>query len=78
MGANQDPRATATVNLEQLVTGFGVTRIESDVGAAVPRASAETFERLATQAKATCPISRALAGTEITLSARSSADIELV
>jgi osmotically inducible protein OsmC len=35
----------------------------------VPGVDAATFERLAEQAKATCPVSRALAGTEITLDA---------
>ena len=35
----------------------------------VPGVDAATFERLAEQAKATCPVSRALAGTEITLEA---------
>lgn len=58
----------ATVHLEQQDGGFSITRIELALtgSAAV---DAETFARLARQAKDTCPVSRALAGTEIELTA---------
>jgi organic hydroperoxide reductase OsmC/OhrA len=36
----------------------------------VPGVDAEAFERLAQEAEDTCPVSRALAGTEITLEVR--------
>lgn len=59
----------ATVNLEQLdADRWALTRIDLEVTAEVPGVDEETFRRLAQQAKDTCPISRALAGTEITLS----------
>jgi lipoyl-dependent peroxiredoxin len=65
-----DLRTTARVSLEQLETGFTITRIELDTVGTVAGIDDATFQRLAEQAKATCPVSRALAGTEITLSAR--------
>jgi lipoyl-dependent peroxiredoxin len=65
-----DLRTTVRVSLEQLETGFTITRIELDTVGTVAGIDDATFQRLAEQAKATCPVSRALAGTEITLSAR--------
>jgi osmotically inducible protein OsmC len=65
-----DLRTTARVSLEQLETGFTITRIELDTVGTVGGIDDATFRRLAEQAKATCPVSRALAGTEITLRAR--------
>ena len=65
----RDVTATATVNLEQLESGFSVTRIDLEAVGDVPGIDEATFVRLAEEAKATCPISRALAGTEITLTA---------
>jgi lipoyl-dependent peroxiredoxin len=62
--------ATAVVNLEETVGGFSVTRIELTAVGDVPNLDSAEFTRLAEEAKATCPISRALAGTEITLDAR--------
>jgi osmotically inducible protein OsmC len=66
-----DLRTTAKVRLEQLDTGgFAITEIALETVGDVPGVGAEEFERLAEQAKATCPVSRALAGTELTLTAR--------
>jgi len=65
-----DLQTTARVRLEQLDTGFAITGIELRTTGEVPDVAAETFARLAQQAKDTCPVSRALAGTEITLEAR--------
>jgi osmotically inducible protein OsmC len=58
----------ATVHLDQQDGRSTITRIELALtgSAAV---DGETFARLARQAKDTCPVSRALAGTEIELSA---------
>ena len=65
-----DLRTTAEVRLEQLDDGFSITRIRlSTVGAGAGRRRRAAFEQLAEEAKATCPVSRALAGTEITLEA---------
>ncbi|MBV9002175.1 MAG: OsmC family peroxiredoxin [Solirubrobacterales bacterium] len=69
-----DVRTTATVRLEQLDTGFAITNIRLETVGDVPGVDAETFSRLAQQAKETCPVSRALAGTEITLEARLASD----
>jgi osmotically inducible protein OsmC len=65
-----DLQTTARVRLEQLDTGFSITRIELTTQGEVPGVDADTFAKLAEQAKDTCPVSRALAGTEITLEAR--------
>ncbi|MGH2850282.1 MAG: OsmC family peroxiredoxin [Solirubrobacteraceae bacterium] len=64
-----DLQTTAHVALEELDGRFTITRIDLSTTGRVPGVDAETFERLAEQAKATCPVSRALAGTEITLTA---------
>ena len=65
-----DLKTTARVRLEQLDTGFAITQIVLSTVGEVPDVDAETFEKLAHQAKDTCPVSRALAGTEITLEVR--------
>ena len=66
-----DLRTTAKVRLEQLDTGgFSITQIALDTVGEVAGVDADEFVRLAEQAKATCPISRALAGTDVTLTAR--------
>jgi osmotically inducible protein OsmC len=69
-----DLNTTARVRLEQLDTGFSITKIELQTTGEVPGVDAETFAKLARQAKDTCPVSRALAGTEITLEARIAGD----
>jgi osmotically inducible protein OsmC len=63
----QDLETKAQVHLEQTDTGWAITLIELHTSGQVDGVDAATFERLAEQAKATCPVSRALAGTEITL-----------
>jgi lipoyl-dependent peroxiredoxin len=65
-----DLRTTARVRLEQLDSGFAITRIDLQTTGVVRGVDEAAFKELAEQAKATCPVSRALAGTEITLEAR--------
>src|ERR1700747_1621320 len=65
-----DLRTSARVRLEQLETGFSITNIALETEGEVPGVDADAFARLAQQAKDTCPVSRALAGTDITLEAR--------
>jgi osmotically inducible protein OsmC len=65
-----DLQTTARVRLEQLDTGFAITSIELRTIGEVPDVDTDKFARLAQQAKDTCPVSRALAGTEISLEAR--------
>jgi osmotically inducible protein OsmC len=63
-------RTTAHVRLEQQDAGFRITRITLSTEGDVPGVDDAQFQRLAEQAKATCPVSLALAGTEIVLEAR--------
>jgi lipoyl-dependent peroxiredoxin len=65
-----DLQTTAKVRLEQLEAGFSITLIELETVGEVPGVDAEQFASLAAQAKSTCPVSRALAGTEVTVTAR--------
>ncbi len=59
---------TAKVHLE---AGPTITRIELDCAAEVPGLEAEALAEIAAEAKAKCPVSKALAAVEeITLSAR--------
>ncbi len=67
-------QTSAKVRLEQLETGFAITNIALETVGEVPGVDAVTFARLAQQAKDTCPVSRALAGTAITLEARLASD----
>ena len=60
----------ARVVMEEESGRYSITRIELDVVGEVPGCDAETFDRLAAQAEATCPVSRALAGTKIVLTSR--------
>lgn len=65
-----DLRTTAEVRLEQLEGGFSITSIRLVTVGVVPGIDAATFERIAADAEANCPVSRALAGTEITVEAK--------
>jgi lipoyl-dependent peroxiredoxin len=69
-----DLQTSAKVRLEQLETGFAITSIALQTVGEVPGVDAEQFASLAQKAKDTCPVSRALAGTEITLEARLGGD----
>jgi osmotically inducible protein OsmC len=64
-----DLQTTVRVRLEQKDEGFRITRISVSTVGDAPGVDAEQFAALAQRAKATCPISLALAGTEITLEA---------
>jgi lipoyl-dependent peroxiredoxin len=64
-----DLQTTASVRLEQQQSGFTITRIELNTVGVVPGVDDETFVSSAEQAKASCPVSRALAGTEIAIEA---------
>jgi len=64
----RDLQTQAQVTLEQVKTGFDITRIALSTVADVPGVDERTFAGLARQAK-DCTISRALKGVEITLEA---------
>jgi osmotically inducible protein OsmC len=59
----------ARVHLDKVGEGFTITRIELITTGRIPGLSAEDFERHAQDAKANCPVSRALGGVEIELEA---------
>ncbi len=65
----RDLQTTARVRLEQKEEGFRITRISVTTVGDVPGIDEPTFVELAERAKATCPVSLALAGTQITLDA---------
>jgi lipoyl-dependent peroxiredoxin len=50
----------ATVHIEQVGEGFGITRIELRTRASVPGIDEEEFQRQAEAAKEGCPVSQAL------------------
>ena len=60
---------TAAVHIEQSPTGFTIPRIELRTRATIPGLDAERFAALAADAKQNCPVSKALAGVQITLDA---------
>ncbi|MGH9092058.1 MAG: OsmC family peroxiredoxin [Acidimicrobiales bacterium] len=60
---------TARVSIAKTADGFRIPYVELRTDADVPGIDAETFAREAEQAKTDCPVSRALAGTEIRLEA---------
>jgi osmotically inducible protein OsmC len=60
----------AKVTLEKVGEGFSITRIELESEADIPGIDEATFQRNALDAKQNCPVSKALAGTEIHLKAR--------
>ena len=62
--------ARAAVEIEHKGGGYSITRIHLETDAAVPELTERKFQELAEAAKRDCPVSRALAGTSITLSAR--------
>jgi osmotically inducible protein OsmC len=64
--APESLQVTAAVTFQP---GEGITGIHLLVSAKVPGLDAAEFQRLAEDAKANCPVSKALAGTTITLEA---------
>ena len=66
----QSVRTTAKVHLEKQGEGFAITRIDLDTEAAVPGLDDGAFQGHADAAKKGCPVSKALAGVQIGLTAR--------
>jgi osmotically inducible protein OsmC len=60
---------TAKVHIDKVEDGFKITSIELVTQGKVPGIDEETFQEKAEAAKEGCPVSQALAGTEITLEA---------
>ncbi len=59
----------ATVTIAKDGEGFTISGIELITKASVPKLSAAEFAKIAEDAKATCPISRALSAVKVTLNA---------
>ncbi len=61
---------TAQVKLEKVGDAFTITKIDLDTEAAIPGIDDAAFQKYALDAKQNCPVSKALAGTDIGLTAR--------
>lgn len=61
---------TATVHLEKVGEGFAITRVELESEAQIPGIDDKTFQEQAEAAKKGCPVSKALAGPQISLKAK--------
>lgn len=61
---------TAKVHLGQSGGGFKITLIELETEAEIPGIDEQGFQEQAEAAKKNCPVSQALAATDITLSAK--------
>jgi len=71
--ANLEPtelKTVATVTMDKLEPGWTITGIQLDVEVKVPGITADKFAELADNAKKGCPISRALAATPISMTAK--------
>jgi osmotically inducible protein OsmC len=71
-GAGHPPKSIdtkAAVHLNQVSGSWAVNKIELETVAEVPGLDAEAFQKLAHDAKANCPISKALASVDIELKA---------
>jgi osmotically inducible protein OsmC len=61
---------TAKVHLEKTAAGFAIPRIDLVAEADVPNIEEGVFQQQAETAKKNCPVSKVLAGAEITLDAK--------
>jgi osmotically inducible protein OsmC len=68
-GAGTPPSTVDTRADVTFQAGKGITGVKLTVKAAVPGITSEQFEKAAQDAKANCPVSKALTGTTITLDA---------
>ena len=60
----------ASVKLEKVGEGFGITQIQLTTVASVPGIDEAKFQEIANGAKENCPVSKALKAVDITLDAR--------
>ena len=61
---------TASLDLERVGEAFAITSISLEVGARIAGIDPAKFQTIAENAKRECPLSKALAATPITLSAK--------
>ena len=62
-------RTKAAVKFDKVENGFAITRIDLTTEAEIPEIEDAKFQEIAKGAKEGCPVSKALAGTEINLKA---------
>jgi osmotically inducible protein OsmC len=62
-------KSSADVHLDRQGEGFAITSIELTTEASVPGVDNAKFQTIAEETKKGCPVSKALAGTKITLKA---------
>lgn len=60
----------ANVKLEKVGEAFSITAIDLETEAEIPNIDDATFQKYAQDAKQNCPVSKALAGTQIHLTAK--------
>lgn len=63
-------RTEAQVSLEKEGAGFSISKIDLTAVASVPDVEASRFDLIAQETKESCPVSKALLGTKIFLTAR--------
>ena len=63
-------KTTAEVSIEKVEGGFAITKSELHTEANVPGIDESTFQEKANAAKSGCPVSKLLAGAQITLEAK--------
>ncbi|MCW5766557.1 MAG: OsmC family protein [Phycisphaeraceae bacterium] len=67
---NPTLKTSAKVHLEKQGAGFAIPKIELELEGSAPGLTAEQFRQQAELAKTSCPVSKALAGTTITLAVK--------
>ena len=60
----------ARVKLEKVGEAFSITQIELETEAEIPDVDDESFQKYALDAKQNCPLSKALAATQISMNAK--------
>ena len=60
----------ARVKLEKVGEAFSITQIELETEAEIPNVDDATFQKYALDAKQNCPLSKALAATQISMTAK--------
>ncbi len=66
----QTVKTSASVRLDRDGGGFSITGIDLTTEATVPGVDAARFQQIAEETKKGCPVSKALAGTKISLTAK--------
>lgn len=67
--APQEIRTSANVHFDRSDAGWAITRLDLTTEGIVPGIDEATFQRIGEDAKKNCPVSKALAGSQITLRA---------